>query len=249
MGLMGLKKNLVIVLIINVVGIVIAFCYIQTSALHSIDSKSGQALTRSLQASGAQFRELEISGWLEVPKEFTNAGIGRDYFAKQAKLLFAPDSIQPFREYDSIEGLTIETESKIDNDIFVRLVLKDATLVISVRTANPQKSYDDLNRIFTDFVKGKDYHKSIVVSGILKGKKTPSQENEMLTRMLRVTHAQNVETMVNGRLVSITAYSPNVHLRLTGEKKPVNINMALRYNAVEKATFVYVGSPTITSEY
>jgi len=72
--------------------------------------------------------------------------------------------------------------------------------------------------------------------------------NEILKKNVNGVGAKNIETLTGVGLVSVSAYALNVRRRLTAREKSVNINMALRYNSVEKKR-LHVGTPVMTSEY
>jgi hypothetical protein len=57
------------------------------------------------------------------------------------------------------------------------------------------------------------------------------------------------EKTVKDNLVSLTGNSPSLPGGLDYDGKKVNINVALRSNTQEQATYVYVASPVIYTEY
>jgi hypothetical protein len=58
-----------------------------------------------------------------------------------------------------------------------------------------------------------------------------------------------LEKTVKDNLVSFTGYSPSLPDGLNYDGKKVNLNVALRSNAQEQVTYVYVASPVIYTEY
>jgi len=67
--------------------------------------------------------------------------------------------------------------------------------------------------------------------------------------MIKEAQAQTINVIENDSMVSVSAHTSQLPEPLTTGRQSVNINMAARYNSVEKKTIWYVGSPIITSEY
>jgi hypothetical protein len=161
--------------------------------------------------------------------------------------------------YDG-HGPILVAEGTIDPGIYVRVVLRNAAdsneigrkptyLTASVITQNRSLSLADLNKYLLLIIPEKEIHRSMILAGSLPGNSSPPVVNEVVQKLVSITGTQNVETLVNGQLVSITGYMPNVRTRLTLGEKLVNINIAFRYNSIENRTYLYVGSPIITTEY
>ncbi|MHB9093860.1 MAG: YwmB family TATA-box binding protein [Eubacteriales bacterium] len=254
---MGLKKKILVVLLICVVlapVIILIWAFPVT-----IDGSDGAAIVRVFKASGTRFNKLELNGWVVINRAFLTEDSGRKYFDAKVRKLFRPEAVPTIKLVSENGFFSAEAEGAVGQGLTARVALHvkpvnhggdgKAYLVLSLRTENPQCSFKNLEKISREFFKENQFHKSLVISGYFSGEMSPPGANEVLRKMLAAAHAQNVEALANGQLVSITAFSPDVRQQLTGNKKSGNINMALRYNSVEKRTFVYIGSPIITSEY
>ncbi|OZV13462.1 hypothetical protein CIW83_04260 [Tissierella sp. P1] len=50
-------------------------------------------------------------------------------------------------------------------------------------------------------------------------------------------------------LVSYTAYTPLIESSIFSGEKKVNLNLAIRYNENEDKTYIWIGTPIITTGY
>lgn len=68
-------------------------------------------------------------------------------------------------------------------------------------------------------------------------------------KVMEKAGAKVVENYADARMTSVSGFTPEIADRLTPGQKRVNMNMAVRYDSVDKNTHVYIGSPIITTEY
>lgn len=68
-------------------------------------------------------------------------------------------------------------------------------------------------------------------------------------KALRKYKGETVESFRDINLLSYTAYTPYIVNNITIDKKKININLAIRYNDYEDRTFIWIGTPIITSGY
>lgn len=267
---MGLKNRNNVVLLISLVFFLFTVFYWQQSI--AAWEPDFAVLIETFNSSGASFKKMEINGWSTVDSDLVTETEVTEYFEKRAQRLFGADSMPKYYMKEYEDYYAVNAQGSIDRDTSLRMVLRvtkpgknpgtvpgtipgtslgtsPGYMAFSAVTNRLQNSDILLKKVLREFGRDREFHKSIIIGGILAGKKSPSQVNDIVARMLMTSHAQNVETMENQGLVSITGYSPDVRQRLTYAQKSVNINMAVRNNNVENTTFLYVGSPLITSEY
>lgn len=233
----GHKKRILFVLIIwSLITLAGAF----TWQLHSFRQESdGEAVIQAFTASGAQFTRMEVNGWTVVDQ----------IKASEVEQSNPKASAQWEMKPGVLVRLTLQNSGTWAGAGDPNQGKENAYLIVSVVSETSQYSSNDLDQLLQDFMKGQQYHRSTIVSGYFKGRKSPPEVDEIISKMLREAGAETVHTMKNDRLVSVSAFAPNVRDRLTLGGESVNINMAVRYNSVEDKTMVYVGSPIISSEY
>jgi len=267
-----LIKWLPVWLPVMAMAVVLAFAYISWKDYSVNKQPEGATVVRVFKSSGARLDRLEVHGWavLGEPPETREAAVR--YLNTRAKKLFPEGEIPLIKDHYGNRNLTLHMEGRLKSGVYAKASLlqdtgaspkreRAAYLVVSLFADNPLIAngesitddalypYLDLDKLVLRVMEGESFTKSTVASGIIDGQMSPRQVNELIQKMLRKAHAQKVEVLEDERLVSVSAYTPDVRQQLTSGGKSVNINMALRYNSLENKTHVYVGSPLITSEY
>lgn len=223
------------------------------------NNSDSEIVAKIFHLTGAKIAKVQVNGWAKINKSGLAQESPAEYLKNRVQRLselgFA-GSVK--REYDG-QSPTLVTEGTIEPGISVRVVLTNTFsnkagrrvmyLTASVTTQNGSIRLADLDKYLMLIIPEKDNHRSVVLAGSLPGYTSPPVVNEIVHKTVLFTGAQNVETMVNGHLVSITGHVPNVRTRLTLGEKSVNINIAFRYNSIDNRTYVYTGSPIITNEY
>ena len=230
-------------------------------ALHTARIDQGAAAAVSaFKESGASFGRLQVNGWITVDQNFPARDSALKYFNARVGKLFKTDSLPQVSVTEKNGQLIMRAQGRVDGHVTAAITmqvpadgsafhLRQPYLIFSLATSDSLVQYEKMHRIMDTFTKGVDGHKSTVITGSFQGTMNRVKQLEILNKMLAVTSSSKVETMTDRQLISVTGYSPKVSKRLTYAGKSVNINMALRYNFVEKKTLLYVGSPLITSEY
>jgi len=230
-------------------------------AVHTAQIDQGAAtVVRAFKESGASFGRLQVNGWTTVDQTFLARDSALMYFNARVGKLFKPDSLPRASIIEKDGYIIMKIQGEVDEHVAAsitmqvpaegsKVLLRQSYLIISLGTSESLVQYDKMHRIMDTFSDGVDSHKSTVISGSYQGIMNRKKQLEILDKMLMVTDSSKVDTMADRQLISVTGYSPKVSKRLTYAGKSVNMNMALRYNFVEKKTLLYVGSPLITSEY
>lgn len=87
------------------------------------------------------------------------------------------------------------------------------------------------------------------VIGSFDGKLDYTAMNDVCKRMFEDAEARKVEGIRDGNLISVSAYSPFIGDSIKVNGKKVNMNVAIRYNALENKTYLWLATPVITTEY
>lgn len=96
---------------------------------------------------------------------------------------------------------------------------------------------------------GQDCRVAVTCAGKIEGE---LGQNELLAcaeNMMEQSGATIQEKTSGDNLVSLTGFSPRFFKTTGYAGKEVNLNVALRYNPVGQATYVYVATPVIFTEY
>ncbi len=231
-------------------------------ASYMVDRRpQGAMVVGVFKSSGARFKRLEVNGWAAVKDPMSSEKEAKAFLIGRLTKIPCEGGLPQVRGVRQDGMFTARTGVRVKGGVTANVALQqyygdkpfgagETCLVISLATENPAASYRSLDTIFDALCSGcEGPQKSTVVSGYIGGRVDRRAASQIIAKMLNEATAQNVVTVSEGPLVSISAYTSRVPRWLTDGKKSVNINMALRYNSVENRTFLYVGSPLITSEY
>ncbi len=72
---------------------------------------------------------------------------------------------------------------------------------------------------------------------------------KLIEQMFTTLGARTIEVYEKGNTVSATGHTPLISNSLGYEKKQYNLQAAVRYNAVEDKTYIYLGSPLLLGDY
>ena len=92
-------------------------------------------------------------------------------------------------------------------------------------------------------------HLSLTLEGYIHRRLSPNAENQLVDRALRAVNAQKVNGLVSPALVSEAADTSRLSDSDTLQHHPVDLQVAVDYNAYLHATQILVGSPLITVTY
>lgn len=87
------------------------------------------------------------------------------------------------------------------------------------------------------------------LTGNFDGKLNYEQLNDITRRIFKETEARKVEGIRDGNLISVSAYSPFIQDSIQVNGSRVNLNLAIRYNTYEDKTYLWLGTPVISTEY
>lgn len=87
------------------------------------------------------------------------------------------------------------------------------------------------------------------IIGCFDGKLDYEEMSRISEIILKGTKAKDIKGIYDNNLISISAYSPYIDNTIELEGKRLNMNIALRYNAYEDKTYIWLATPVITIEY
>lgn len=87
------------------------------------------------------------------------------------------------------------------------------------------------------------------IIGCFDGKLDYEEMSSICENILKGSKAKKIDSIYDNNLLSISAYSPYIDNNIEVEGKKINMNIALRYNAYEDKTYIWLGTPVITIEY
>ncbi|OPZ83473.1 MAG: hypothetical protein BWY74_04442 [Firmicutes bacterium ADurb.Bin419] len=87
------------------------------------------------------------------------------------------------------------------------------------------------------------------ITGYFDGKLDYMEMNRISGLILKDAKAKKIDGMSEKNMISVSAYSPLIDNNIEIMGRRTNINLALRYNAYEDKTYIWVATPVITIEY
>lgn len=241
---------------------------------HTVDAKNVQAntgksstlLADSFHTTGADFKKMDIKGWAQLndsyitPNEIhkklslVSAQLGIDTKKLKTQIQSSNNyfSISKSGWFDRQTYLTVIVQTTRENNKLAGGQNKGETyLIVGFSHFGAPKNYLYLRtKILGAFYPGQaEANYSTVISGTLPKKIDVTEMQKLTKKAMETAGASNLENAVDARMVSVTGYTPGIVERLTLGQKTVNINMAVRYNSEDNNTYVYIGSPIITTEY
>ena len=106
---------------------------------------------------------------------------------------------------------------------------------------------NSVESIFTEYDSFMEITSSII--GYIDGNACNDEIEKKAIRALRRLKGNTVETFKDVNLLSYTAYTPRIVENISIGEKKINLNLAIRYNDYEDKTFIWIGTPIITSGY
>jgi len=229
-------------------------------SIHKKDIPQEILLSRMLKISGAEPLTSEIYMWGSIQD--------RSYTTEDCEKI----AIELCSRFDAIDG-RFEKETYEDESLW-KINFKgmtssseiiNASVCFNKEKANPETGYvyisvtgntdgrelyetrQDLLEIFKKY--GINVRTNSCITGKFDGKLDKLEFTRVSKDMFEKISAKKVEGIEDGNLISVSAYSPSIddYISINGNK--VNLNLAIRYNEREDRTYIWIGTPVITSEY
>ncbi len=130
--------------------------------------------------------------------------------------------------------------SKGETTLFINLIKREQNFSINGIIEN-------IEEIFRDY--GKPLEITTCIIGTIEGKLNESDLTRKVVKVMRRFKGKIVEEYIDTSIFSYTAYTPLIESSIFSGEKKVNLNLAIRYNEYEDKTYIWIGTPIITTGY
>ncbi|WP_372998680.1 YwmB family TATA-box binding protein [Lutispora sp.] len=217
------------------------------------------AILTFLEESDAVIEESMLTGWNIINEKFMDQ---QEISLKFDEII----SVFGFNE----ENIIKEFETHEDMNKGILSIKEDGskyTITIeSFRNKDQgEKTYLSLIVVFNGFYKNLFEHRNymeefyakvdlpieldIVVIGNFAGKVTKELAESTINKLLNTIDANEVESIKNQELISISAYSRKIDDFITSNGNKINVQIGMRYSQYYDKTYIWIGSPIIPFEY
>lgn len=152
------------------------------------------------------------------------------------------------------DGLHIN--GKLDNgrEVGINLLQKEGKegyITINVKENLEDIKLQETRKSIPEALKklGIDPSVNTCLRGVLEGKLDERRLKALNGLVLETAEAKEVESIKDGYLLSVTAYSPSMGNYMKVGGKRVNFNFAARYSPLGNETYIWLATPVITIEY
>lgn len=120
-------------------------------------------------------------------------------------------------------------------------------LIKSGKTFNISGIMERIESIFNKFNKPVEITTCII--GTIEGKLKEADLKKSVTKSMKKVKGKIVEEYFDSSISSYTAFTPLIENSIFSGEKKVNLNLAIRYNEYENKTYIWIGTPIITTGY
>jgi hypothetical protein len=90
---------------------------------------------------------------------------------------------------------------------------------------------------------------SFCLTGHLDGELTPEEMEELSLLITREIEGEQLQSISDGKMISVTGYTPDLGDYLKAENLRINLNLAMRYDEYLDKTVIWAGTPLISRYY
>ena len=218
------------------------FCTFLFSA--SINSNS---LEKCFKRSGAEIVYAEVEG-----HGFINTNNTTDIVAKDLIKKYGFSGNYEINKSSGDTRINFK-DAKTEGNITVRNVPGKNIVYVSFRLS-PYKDYRNINNIrgrVADIFKYYNMKPSFssLIEGKYNGNIKKTEKIKIATDIIVKDGGLMYDSINNDNLFSCSGFLPGIKDRTSSGNRLININIALRYSPSDDCTYIWIGSPTITSEY
>jgi hypothetical protein len=244
----------------------ITFVYFYLTAVaKTVDGgaeKDGAVIIGAFRNTGAGFKKMDLQGWSQLNNRYST----KDELHNTGSLVLTglgADTLQlKSSEHINDNFISVTKSGWLDRQTYLTVITQtmrekggrqkgETYLIVGFSHFGTPENYRLLrNKITGVFAPIKtEAHFSTIISGTVPKKIDAAEMQNLTKKVMEKAGAKIVENYADARMASISGFTPEIGDRLTLGQKRVNINMAVRYDSVDKNTRVYIGSPIITTEY
>lgn len=127
-----------------------------------------------------------------------------------------------------------------ETTLFINLIKREKNFIIN-------GIIEKVESIFNKFNKPVEITTCII--GRIEGKLEEDNLEKNATKAIKKFRGKVVEEYFDESLLSYTAYTTLIESSIFSGKKKVNLNLAIRYNEDDNETYIWIGTPIITTGY
>lgn len=127
-----------------------------------------------------------------------------------------------------------------ETTLYINFVIKEKFDVVNDIIDKVENFYESFD---------KEVETSTCIVGTFEGQLSNMEKDEIVSMSIKKVKGEVLEKFVDDDLISITAYTPYVNEYVFLENEKINLNIAMRYNELEKKTYLWIGTPVITISY
>lgn len=233
---------------------------IYLSKVESVAVMTDEPLYRAMQAAGAEVKTLTIHSYAAITMQENNI---EDLDRVVSKLIFdfglkekdlVKEIVQNSTERSikicgNVDGQNINITLK---RLFAENIDDKIHLSIRIEEENPEDDHlidmkEKLIKVFQNFFVAP--HITTCLEGYLDGKLRKGMDDCCIQDALDSVGAELNSRVDGGNYISVTGYTSLIDDKIMAGNMPVNLNMAVRYHALDNRTYITIGSPLILVEY
>lgn len=116
------------------------------------------------------------------------------------------------------------------------------------------RKYDGIDQIIeekSEILKqnGVEAEVTTCIVGTFNGKLSSDEINDKIRMTIKKINGKIVEDYYDNNLISVSVYTPLINNHIFTGNKKMNLNVAMRYNEYEDATYIWIGTPIIAIGY
>lgn len=127
-----------------------------------------------------------------------------------------------------------------ETTLFINLIKKE-------KNFNINGIIEKIDNIFKEYNKPVDITTCVI--GTIQGKPDNDVLKRSIFKTIKKSKGKVVEEYIDPSIVSYMLYTPLIENAIFSGEKKVNLNLAIRYNEYEDKTYIWIGTPIITTGY
>lgn len=192
-------------------------------------NNEGDLLRDAFKLSQAHFSNIKIVSWAK--------------FNKKNEAQEATDLLKKVLDKEKISNQSIAFK--------ISPVLNDGYVVGEIQSDKIDINSTELKqKINNTYARQEEkVYLATIYSGYYNGQLKKEQMSDIGAKIFRALETKKIESYTDENYFMSSGNTPHIKNFLMTEDKKVNINVAFRYNNLEKKTYFYIGTPIISIEY
>ncbi|HBC93197.1 MAG TPA: hypothetical protein DCZ10_09965 [Pelotomaculum sp.] len=247
------KKKYILAMLI--VLIVIALALVPTGLQMLASYREERSLMDMMRLSGAELQSVNVTGWARVD---TPEEMALEVLVNHTAGLLTLEEEQPVETWENAYARGVKVQGTMPGGASGAVLgqtmellqgQKVTHLMVSLGTKAGKAGYYKEKIRQALITQSADEYVALTYTGKINW---ALNQEELLSRAEEVMAGAGAtiqEKTIKDNLVSLTGHTENLPDGLRYDGKEVNLNVAFRSNLQEQATYVYVASPVIYTEY